>query len=438
MYNRGQAPRMNSGQAVILPILVVLLIAFTLAGRAARPALRDTQLARELQGSKRAGALADAGAEDISYRIRKAMQYGVVEYVPLGDFFAITTVSTNPDGSQKTVSGLGSDGSNTRQKTTNLTKGDQVDFNYAVQAGNGGFTMANTSSIKGNLYSNGPVVGLNSTKIYGSVVSAGPTGLINGVHSTSTGYAHTITSATLDGSAYYQSISGSTVHGSSCPNSYCYPGTPDKPTTTFPISDAQIAEWEAQAEAGGVYSGTCPYQITTTVTIGPMKIPCNMEISNNATVTFAGMVWVVGNISFKNSNSIKLDPALGAKSIAIIADDPANRTTGSTVSIANSTTFQNSGVKGSFFFLISGNTSSESGGGTTAIDLSNSATGPVVLYSNHGKISLGNNSQLKSVTGHLISMSNSAQLIYDDGLESALFDTGPGGSWNVVNWKETQ
>src|SRR3989338_3817126 len=404
MYNRGQAPRMNSGQAVILPILVVLLIAFTLAGRAARPALRDTQLARELQGSKRAGALADAGAEDISYRIRKAMQYGVVEYVPLGDFFAITTVSTNPDGSQKTVSGLGSDGSNTRQKTTNLTKGDQVDFNYAVQAGNGGFTMANTSSIKGNLYSNGPVVGLNSTKIYGSVVSAGPTGLINGVHSTSTGYAHTITSATLDGSAYYQRISGSTVHGSLCPNFYCYPGNPDKPTTT--------------------------------VTIGPMKIPCNMEISNNATVTFAGMVWVVGNISFKNSNSIKLDPALGAKSIAIIADDPANRTTGSTVSIANSTTFQNSGVKGSFFFLISGNTSSESGGGTTAIDLSNSATGPVVLYSNHGKISLGNNSQLKSVTGHLISMSNSAQLIYDDGLESALFDTGPGGSWNVVNWKE--
>ena len=430
--------RRNGGQAVILPVVILMLIALALTGRATQSIKSDVKLARDTQESKRAGALADAGTEDVTYRIKRAKQYDSIEYVHIDNLFATATAVTNADGTQKSVSGLGVDSANVRQKSITLAKGDQVDFNYAVQAGNGGFSMANTSSVLGNLYANGPVSGSNSTVVYGSVVSAGPNGLISGVHSTSTGYAHTITSATLDDSAYYQSISGSTVHGSSCPNSYCYPGSQDKPTTTFPISDAQIAQWEQNAEAGGVYNGSCPYNITSSVTIGPIKIPCDVEISNNATVTFAGMVWVVGSISFRNSTAIKLDSALGAKSIAIIADNPANRSTGSTVSIANSTNFQSSGTKGSFLFLISGNTSSESGGGITAINLSNTAQGPVVLYSNHGKISIGNSSKLKSVTGYHITMSNSAQLIYDDGLESALFDTGPGGSWDVTSWKETQ
>ena len=429
---------LQSGQAVILPVAFILLIALTLSGRATQPVKSDARLARETGESKRASALADAGAEDISYRVKRAKQYDSTEFVPIDNLFATTTVVTSANGSLKTVTGLGVDGNNVRKKTINLAKGDQVDFNYAVQAGNGGFTMANTSSVRGNLYANGPVTGSNSTKIYGSVGSAGSSGLIDGAYSTSTAWAHTIQNATVDNDAYYQSISNTTVSGSSCPNPHCYPDSPDKPTAPFPLSDAKIAEWEQEAETGGVYSGVCPYKITESVTIGPMKIPCDLEISNNPTVTFAGMVWVVGSINFKNSNSIRLDPALGSKSIAIIADNPANRSSGSTVSIANSTAFVGSGTKGSFFFLISANTSSENGGGATAINLTNTATGPVVLYSNHGKVSIGNSSQLKSVTGHLISLSNSAELIYDDGLESALFDTGPGGSWNILNWKETQ
>ena len=423
---------MNAGQAVLLLVAVVLLIALTLSGRATRPVHSDGKLARDTLWSKQASALADAGIEDVTYRIKRAKHYDPIEYVPVDSFLATTTVNTSADGTIKTVSGLGMAGDNVRQKSAGLAKGDQVDFNYAVQAGNGGFIMANTSSVRGNLYANGPVIGSNSTVIYGNVVSAGGGGLIDGAHATGTAYAHTIQNATIGKDAYYQIKINTTVGGIS------YPGSADKPSAPFALSDAQIGQWEVDAQAGGTYGGVCPYKITSSVTIGPMKIPCDLEISNNATVTFAGMVWVVGNISFKNSNSINLDSGLGAKSIAIIADNPTNRSTGSTISVDNSTTFVGSGTKGSFFFLISGNTSSESGGGITAINLSNSATGPVVLYSNHGKVSLGNNSQLKSVTGHLISISNSAELTYDDGLESALFDTGPGGSWNVTDWKETQ
>lgn len=38
----------------------------------------------------------------------------------------------------------------------------------------------------------------------------------------------------------------------------------------------------------------------------------------------------------------------------------------------------------------------------------------------------------------VIAMKNSAELTYDDGLESTLFDTGPGGSWNINSWREVQ
>lgn len=421
----------QSGQAVIVVIMFLVFVSIVLVVRSVRPAVIDNEAGRALLQSQRAAVHADAGLEDVTYRVRKAMHYDNTEVLAIDEGFATTTVTDVPAQSLKIVRAAGDTSGRDRFKTENLQKGDKVTFNYALQAGNGGFSMENSSSVIGNVYSNGTVIG-SGNLIKGSVVSAGPAGLLNSIHATSSVWAHTITNATVDKDAYYQVISGSTVGGVS------YPGSPDKPPAPFPISDSQIAAWEQDAAAGGTYSGACPYQIKSSVTIGPLEVPCDMEISNNASVTFAGPVWVVGNINFKNSSAIRLDPSLLAKSISVIADNPLNRSTASLVTISNSTTFQGSGTPGSFFFLISANNSSESGGSTVGIYLQNSAQGPVVLYTNHGKVSIANSSQLKSVTGYLINIKNSAVISYDDGLESSLFDTGPGGSWNVVDWKETQ
>ena len=130
---------------------------------------------------------------------------------------------------------------------------------------------------------------------------------------------------------------------------------------------------------------------------------------------------------------------MGPNSVALIADNPSNRLSSSAISIQNSTIFQNSGTPGSYLFLISkNNNTGESGVATYAIDLANSAQGDVVLYAKDGRISIGNSSRLRSVTGWQISLKNSAQLLYDDGLENSVFDTGPGGSWSVSNWKEVE
>jgi len=426
----------DKGQAVIVLIMFLLLVALSLTSRATGPVRTDAELARDLYSSKQAGALSDAGIEDVTYRIKKAFLYDAIEYVRLGLLTSTTTVVTATGGSSKTVTALGDVDSRIRQKGVTLIKGDRVEFNYGVQTGEGGFALANTASVLGNIYANGPVTGAGNT-VTGTVVSAGPSGLISGIYATQSLYAHTIQNSSTGGSAYYQIGSGINLIGG---GGALYPDSPDRATSSMPISDAQIAEWEADAVAGGTISGPCPYKIITGVTIGPIKINCDLELSNSAVVTIAGPVWVNGNISFKNSAGVKLASALGSNSTAFIADKLTNRITASLITILNSTTFTDSGTAGSFLFLISGNTAQGMGpnGAVTAIDLANTASGPVVLYSNHGMITLGNSSQLKSITGYLVSMKNSAQLIYDEGLESALFDTGPGGSWDVDVWKETQ
>jgi len=421
----------QGGQVVIISVVFLLLIGLAFVARAANSVRTDAVLARNLFSSKKASALSDAGIEDLVYRIRRALTYDSTEFVPLNDTFATTTVASNPSATQKIVKAVGTIASHTRQKGIILFKGVEVDFSYAIQAGNGGFTMANISSVIGNVYSNGSITA-SGNYVYGSVVSAGPDGLLDNVHATSSAWAHTIQNSTIDKDAYYKIKTNTTVGGQSWPNS------DDKATSSFPISDAQIEQWEIEAEAGGTYSGTCPYNIKSSVTLGPIKIPCNVEISNNSDVAIAGPVWIVGDISFKNNSGIRLASELGASSVALITDNPSDRLNSSKVEISNSTVFSDSGTPGSFLFLISANRSKEDGGSVTAIDLKNTASGAVVLYSNHGSVSIGNSSQLRSVAGYLISMKNSAQLIYEDGLESSLFDTGPGGSWNFTEWKETQ
>lgn len=306
-----------------------------------------------------------------------------------------------------------------------------VSFRYGIQSGAGGFLMENNSAIRGNVYSGGSVVGSGSNMIYGDVVSAGSAGLVYGIHATSSVYAHTIgktgTPTTIDKNAYYTTKINTTVTGTS------FPGSADQPIAPLPITDAQIADWENQAAAGGTV--TCSggtYSISSgSVTLGPKKIPCDLRVSGNSTLTVAGHLWVTGNITFENNALIKMSSALGASNVAIIADKPSDQINSSTITVKNNAAFQNSGTAGSFVFLISQNKSAESGGSVTAISLTNN-TISMVAYAAHGLIPLENNINLKEVTAYKISMKNNAVVTYDTGLPSTVFDSGPGGSWSFT------
>ena len=71
------------------------------------------------------------------------------------------------------------------------------------------------------------------------------------------------------------------------------------------------------------------------------------------------------------------------------------------------------------------------GGDVEAFELSNSASA-LVAYAAHGLIPIANSVSLKEVTAYKITMKNSATVTYDTGLPSAVFESGPGGSWTFV------
>ena len=422
----------KQGQSIMVAIVFFLVIGMSISLGMSTPVLKGSRLVKEQSQSLQSLVTTEALEEDVSYRIKHGMHYSATETMSLNGTAATTTVTNNVTTGRIEIRSTGKNNRATRKKYQELIRGDNVTFNYGAQAGNGGIRLTNSSSIYGNVYANGGATGTSDNLIRGTVVSAGPGGWVEGVHATSSVYAHTIKNSTIDLNAYYQTITGSTVAGTS------YPGSEDRPPEEFPISDETLDEWEQSAEAGGVHSAPCPWVITSAQTIGPIKVNCDLTIKTHDTVTIAGMVWVNGDISFETGPTIALDPSLGASSIAMIADNPSNRSTASTIKIKNSTTFQDSGTDGSRMMLVSRNTSAEDGGSTIGIDLQQSASGAILLYSNHGKISVAQSSQLKEVTGYSIVLSNTATLTYESGAASELFDTGPGGSWNIYDWKETE
>lgn len=418
------------GQILLLALAFAGLMILTLAPLVGYVTL-GARTQRHAIASAQALALAEAGIDKAVYELNQNGSYAgeMNSAVPGGTF--VTSVAII-DGVTKRVTSTAYVPNSVTPAAVRVVKAmvginvSAIAFQFGMQAGDGGVRLENTASIRGNLYSTGPVTGQNSNIVRGDAISAGPSGLLDGVHATSSAYAHVIHNSTVDKDAYYQSISGTTVGGTA------YPGSPDQATSSLPIADAQIAAWESAAAAGGTISSPCPYKIDASVTIGPKKIDCDLDVKGSPTVTLAGPLWVSGKITIENSPTIKIDSSLGGTSVAIIADKPTDRTTSSSIELQNSAVFQGSGSPGSYMLFVSQNRSAEQGGGEEAIEVKNSVNGTVLVYAGHGDISLENSVSLKEVSAWRITAKNSAEVAYETGLANTLFSSGPGGSWAYV------
>ena len=417
------------GQAVITSILFLLFVSLAIVFSVVAPILKELELARDLITSKKSYFLAESGAEDLSYRIMTGRLYDSTETVAIdGSSATITAIDVS---GEKEITSSANISDLIRKTKTVLTTDAGVSFNYGVQIGEGGLVMQNSSSVLGNVYSNGIISGQNSNLIQGDAVSAGPAGNVDGIHATSSVYSHNISNSTIDKDAYYATISDSTVLG------VLYPGSPDKATTTFAISDATIETWKTAAAVSEITS-PCPYVVSSDITLGPVKILCNVKIQGSPTVTLLGPIWVVGNLEIQNSAVIRIDSSLGKKSVAIVSDNPLNRLTSSKIELQNTVVFQNSGTVGSYILIISQNNSSENGGNEKAIEIQNDVFGDLLLYAGHGEILLKNDIIIKEVTAYKIQLQNTANIIYETGLASLLFETGPAGGYSIQSWREIQ
>lgn len=428
------------GQVVTIVAILFTAAMTAITGAIISPTVRSTQMGTDFLTSKQSYFTAEAGSEDAYYRIRNNLATSFPAQLALNNATATISVSTI-SATEQEIRSEAQSRNLVRAVTKTLTSSDAYTFLYAVQSGLGGFYLYNNAVINGDVYANGPVVG-NSSTIRGAVVSAGSTGLVNGIHSTSSVYARTIQNATIDGNAYYQSFNGATssvtVLGTK------YPNSADQPTTTMPISDTLITQWETDASNGG--SVTCSgatYTINSSVTIGPRKIPCNLSITGNGTiVTLTGTLWVTGNITMNGSGGsgvqIRVSDSIGNKSVAMIAHKTTDTLTSSQVTISgNSNYYGSTGNADSNVMVVSMNRSAETGGSALAIDVSNGAAGNLLVYAPHGEIKLSNSVVLREVTAYKLSLYNNSVVNYSLGLGQSLYTFGQGGTWKIRHWRES-
>ena len=242
-----------------------------------------------------------------------------------------------------------------------------------------------------------------------------------------TAKANTIIDTTVGGDAYYQNITDSTVGGAS------HPGSPDPPYLPLPISDENIADWKADAEAGGTIVGD--YTATTTV-MGPVKIDGNLEIDISDVFTLSGVVYVTGNVTPDNLSRIQCDPLFGEQSCVLITDGY--------VDISNNATFSGSGNSKSYLMILTTienclgeATAASCGPENSAIYIKNNATG-AIFYASNSLIYINNVVNVTSIVGYKFRLNNTATVTYEDNISDLIFSSGVGGGWRVHEWEEVE
>lgn len=229
-------------------------------------------------------------------------------------------------------------------------------------------------------------------------------------------HANTIKKITMQGDAYYQTIQDSTAVN-------YHPNSSDPPPKVFPISDANVLDWENQAQNNGVTTGN----ITTCVNIlGPGKIVGNVTFDSHCTVTIKSPIWITGNLTFNTNNTLTLSSEYGSTSGVIVVGDGAS---GGIVNLGSNNKLQGTGV-GSSLLMVLSNYDSRSNG-TSAIVINNTGNSGV-FYASKGIIEPGNKNTYKELTAWGIKLINNSTLDYETGLSSTIFQSGPSGTYSLV------
>jgi len=414
---------------MLIACLLFLAAAAAVSAAAAGSALHRASAARAFADARQGLYAISSVSEDVAYRKIKGMAIGDMETLTIGSVSATADVDPVFGGLEIRASATGARFA--RKSLVRLAEGTTASFQYAVQAGAGGIELDEDVRITGDMFSNAPIEGNDETLVRGTVVSAGSSGRIEEIHATSSAYAHTIRDSDIDGDAYYQTISGTTVGGE------LHHGSADVATASFPISDTLMEQWKTDAAAGGMHTSPCSYAISGIATLGPKKINCNLIIDDDAVVTLEGPVWVVGNLTVTDDAEVKVSSSLSGKSIAIIADNPSNRSSASKVTVSNDARFTGAG-ESSVVLLLSRNHSASQGGGTTAISVSEESRGDVFYYAGYGEIEFSDEARALGAAGYALHIEDESILSYEPSLLHLSFPAGPSGGYTIESWKETE
>ena len=400
------------GEAMLIATIFFLIVSLTIILGLAAPTVRAQKATRELFYSRQSYYLAEAGMEDVVYRLRNGDLVGASETLTLNGSSATTITTDTPNG--KAITSTGEVNNTVRKIGAELIEGDGVAFHYGIQIGNGGFTLANNAGVIGNIYSNGSVIGQSGSFVTGGVAAVGTiSGVIIGTGTIGNAHAPTVNNSTVRGQLFCKNGTGN--------NKPCDTSQNNPVTEPLPIEDAQINAWKDEAALSG--ATTSKTFSGTDNTLGPIKVNGDVTLNGSSRVRLAGTVWVTGNLIFGNNAVMELDSSYGSGDGVIIVDG--------TTLLSNNSAFEGSGEDESFVMILSTNT------GNNAITLQNNA-GATILYAPYGTVQVSNNAGLNQVTAKTIALQNNAVIEYEQGLINVAFVNGPAGGYTISSWGEEQ
>ncbi|MCX6753774.1 MAG: hypothetical protein NTV03_01830 [Candidatus Nomurabacteria bacterium] len=296
--------------------------------------------------------------------------------------------------------------SNTKYYTIGATGGNAY-TNGASKIGQLGGTWNTTNANIIDYYFNIYLGGINGSIIGNNVNTKLPVGTTSG-----TAQAHTVNYVSSTGNIYCKSGTGN--------NKSCI-DQEDPAYVAFPVSDANITQWKADALAGGIYNGnyTVPWNGAV---LGPKKIVGDLDVGSGG-LTVTGTIWVTGNIVMDGGGTTKLDPSYGSGDAVIVADG--------TITVTGGGKATGSGAAGSYLMLLALSNSQ-----TAAMTVSGDA-GAIIAYAPYGTMNVSGGSAIKEATAYKLNLISSS-VTYEVGLMNNNFSSGPSGTWNIDSWKEVE
>ncbi|MBI4089784.1 MAG: hypothetical protein HY421_00110 [Candidatus Kerfeldbacteria bacterium] len=266
---------------------------------------------------------------------------------------------------------------------------------------------------------------IKCTAMTGSTVSGNvECGAVTGSTIAGNVTAENVTDSTISGNLTCETQSANTVAGTiNCPTSVTPPADPSP--LAFPISDGNVNQWKADAQAG-VPPISGDHVVSANSSLGPKEITGNLSFnSNNLILTVTGTIYVHGTVSITNGSKIKCAAAYSGDSCIVMADG--------SIDLTNNGIFEGSGTAGSYVMLLTtsnclGVAQAGCAPNNSAIYIANNAIG-AIFYATQGQIYLKNGVALTEATGYKLKLEENANVTYQSGLVNTNFVSGPGGAW---------
>jgi len=392
-YPTTQLPNFENGFTLLFAIIIITAILIFVASQFDRLA-NFIRFSGQKTLEQQALSLADAGVEYAIFKLNEnaGNWYGSGSEISVGNTgtFFVTVTDDSPTTKLIQSTSYVPNSTNVRKKAAikvQMVIGNQtIAFNFATQTGEGGVEMNQSSTINGNIYSNGSITAGNGNQ------------------------------QTIDGEAY-------AVGTIDSPPIDVTSGIIEENQPPEPLPTVDYQFWRDEATAGGtidcaITPSDCDIDGIVT-SIGPKKYIGNLTISNQSVVTIEGPIYVEsGNLTVRNGGTeVNLSESFGSSGTVIITDG--------IVTVEQGGAFNPNSASPEGYILVVTTSTAE-----PAMSISNQGAN-AVFYALDGAAELTQSAQVNSLVAKKLTMRNSATLTYASGLASAKFSSGPGGSWVV-------